>query len=306
MTTVVFIGAVGRSGTTLLERTLATAGDTVALGEMVHIWNRSVRDDERCGCGAAFSECPFWVAVGARAFGGWDTIDLAALADDRRAVDRNRYIVWLLAPRIAPRAFREAHARLVTVLDALYTAIGDIAVDGHPEVRVVVDSSKHPSYLFLIRSLPAHDVRLLHVVRDPRGVSHSWARRVARPETGEPMEQLGTMRACARWTSHNLLFQLAGMVGVRRRRLAYEHFIEDPASLGRAVDRLVERPAATLAITGADIALGTDHTVSGNPVRFASGVTTVRADDSWRRDMSRRRKIVVSALTTPLRQLYAR
>ena len=36
---------------------------------------------------------------------------------------------------------------------------------------VVVDASKHPSYYFLLRRLADHDVRLLHVVRDPRGVA---------------------------------------------------------------------------------------------------------------------------------------
>ncbi len=60
MSTIVFIGAVGRSGTTLLERTLATGHGVVALGEMVHVWHRGLEQDEPCGCGEPFSECPFW------------------------------------------------------------------------------------------------------------------------------------------------------------------------------------------------------------------------------------------------------
>jgi hypothetical protein len=306
VTSIVFIGAVGRSGTTLLERTLSTAGNTIALGEMVHLWDRAVRDNERCGCGVDFDMCPFWIEVGDRAFGGWDRVDLEQLAADRRAVDRNRYIPWLLVPRLAPGSFREAHARLVSVLDHLYTAIDATAQAHHADVGYLVDSSKHPSYLFVLRALPNHDVRLLHIVRDPRGVSHSWARHVARPETGEPMEQLGVLRACARWTSHNLLFQIAGLFGVRRRRLAYERFTADPARLGRVVDELVERPYSPLAIDGSAVTLGLDHTVSGNPMRFSSGVVTIRSDESWRQGMGRGRRIVVTALTTPLRQLYGR
>lgn len=306
MTTIVFIGAVGRSGTTLLERTLATAPCATALGEMVHVWERGVHADESCGCGEPFSRCPFWTEVGRRAFGGWSALDLAAVDADRRAVDRNRYIPFLVVPRLAPASFKAAHARWVDVLDRLYTAIGEVAAESTAD-PVVVDSSKHPSYLFLLRAMPHHDVRLLHTVRDPRGVAHSWAKAVARPENGEPMEQLDTARAWARWTSHNLLFQLAGWTGMRRVRMSYERFTRDPMAIGRAVDRLLDRPGAmALAVDGADVALGLDHTVSGNPMRFQSGTVTVRSDEAWRRDMPRLRRAVVGLLTTPLRQVYAR
>lgn len=305
MSTIVFIGSVGRSGTTLLERTLATSPELIALGEMVHLWDRGVRDREPCGCGADIIECPFWGEVGRRAFGGWDRIDLGALAADRAAVDRNRYIPFLLAPRLAPGRFRAAHARLRDVLERLYAAIRDVTAEQHGHEVVLVDSSKHPSYLFLLRTLRESDVRVLHVVRDPRGVAHSWAKQVARPETGDAMEQLGTLRACARWTSHNLLFQLAGWIGLRRTRLPYERFTRDPTTLADGAARLIGRPVE-LAIDGSDVVLGIDHTVSGNPMRFQQGTVSIRPDEAWRAAMPARRRRLVGTLTTPLRQVYAR
>jgi hypothetical protein len=338
MSTIVYIGAVGRSGTTLLERTLATSPHTIALGEMVHLWDRSVRDGESCGCGVPFADCPFWTDVGRRAFGGWEGVDIDRIGADRRIVDRNRFIPFLIVPRMAPAAFRQARDRLVDVLDRLYAAIDDVAsarpitgsdtgigagwdtgvvtgIDTGSETAsdmVIVDSSKHPSYLFLLRGLPSHRLHLLHVVRDPRGVANSWARTVVRPESGDEMEQLGTARAVLRWTSHNLLFQLAGLVGVPRRHLSYERFTNDPAELGRRVDALLmsARSHVTashqLAVDGATVELGCDHTVSGNPMRFRTGPVVIRSDDSWRGNMPRRLQLVVGAFTTPLRQLYAR
>ncbi len=306
---VVYIGAVGRSGTTLLERTLATSPHAIALGEVVHLWDRSVRDGEPCGCGEPIRSCPFWGRVGELAFGGWDTVDLDQLAADRRRVDRNRYIPFLLVPRLAPASFREAHRRLLDVLERLYAAIETVALDGGFR-PVLVDSSKHPSYLFVLRGLRDRDVRLLHVVRDPRGVAPSWARRVDRPEDGAEMERLGTLRAIGRWTSHNLLFQLAGLAGIRRVRLPYERFTEEPLELGLAVDDLLGGArlgvAETLQVDGTSVILDTDHTVSGNPMRFSAGVVSIRADHGWRAAMPRRRQIVVATLTTPLRQGYAR
>jgi hypothetical protein len=306
VSTIVFIGAVGRSGTTLLERTLATAPRIVALGEMVHLWHRGLEQDEPCGCGARFSECPFWTAVGQSAFGGWSNVDVAAVNRDRRTVDRNRRLPFLIARWLAPRGFRAAHGRLVAVLDAVYTAAHDVASEGRDDV-VLVDSSKHPSYLFLMRSLPHHSVRLLHVTRDPRGVVNSWSKFTLRPESGTAMEQLGTAKGCARWVSHNLLFQLAGLVGVRRQRLAYETFNRDVTALGRAVEPLLDdgRPVA-LDVVGSTVTLGTDHTVSGNPMRFQHGSIDVRPDERWRTTMPKRRQRLIATVTTPMRQVYSR
>jgi hypothetical protein len=310
MTDILYIGAVPRSGTTILERTLATGRKSFALGEVVHLGERGVKSDEPCGCGEKFSECRFWSAVGDRAFGGWDTDEFESFQRDRRTVDRHRYIPLMLMPQLAPRSFRDALRRYVEVLDRMYTAITDTAADHGQRVDVLIDSSKHPSYLFLLRALPSHRVHLLHVVRDPRGVANSFARLVYRPETGRPMAKLmatGTARVVGRWTAHNLLLQAAGWLGVPRRRLSYERFTDDPSLLARTVDELLG-PDATgaFAIDGSQVTLGTDHTVSGNPVRFTAGTVTIRPDDSWRREMSPARLALIAVLTTPLRQVYAR
>lgn len=308
MTALVYIGAVGRSGTTLLERTLATAPHAIALGEVVHLWERSVRDGEPCGCGATVAECPFWSTVGQRAFGGWDQVDVEEILRLRHSVDRNRYIPWLVVPKIAPKKFRHSLNRLTSTLEQLYSAISETAREGGGGDVVVIDSSKHPSYLFLLRSLTVVDVRLLHVVRDPRGVAHSWSRSVSRPETGDSMEQLGTSRAIARWTSHNLLFQLAGLTRTPRRRLSYEQFTEDPRQVGHCVDELCSTDffASGIDVDQSCVTLSADHTVSGNPMRFRSGPTQIRSDQAWRDAMPRGTRRLVSTFTTPLRQLYSR
>jgi len=304
VTKVVFIGAVGRSGTTLLERTASTAPHMIALGEVVHLWDRSLAAGEPCGCGLAFVDCPFWSAVGECAFGGWRHVDIDRITADRRAVDRNRYIPFLLAPRFAPRHFREAHDRSVSILERLY---GGISAASGLDSPVLIDSSKHPSYLFLLRSVPGLDLRLLHVVRDPRGVAHSWLKVVTRPESGEPMERLGIVRACLRWTSHNLLFRFADAVGLPTVRLAYEQFTTNPLTLGHAIDELLpgDHGPLKLAVIDHTVELGADHTVSGNPMRFADGPVIIRSDEEWRNSMPRGSRLVVSVLTTPLRLLWA-
>ena len=55
VTRVLYIGGLGRSGTTLLERILGELPGACALGEVVHLWDRDVRADERCACGGTGS-----------------------------------------------------------------------------------------------------------------------------------------------------------------------------------------------------------------------------------------------------------
>src|SRR6266545_3862920 len=78
-TQVLYLGGLGRSGTTLLERLLGELPGAISLGEVVHLWERGVVDGERCGCGKSFRDCAFWNEVGQAAFGGWDHVDIERL-----------------------------------------------------------------------------------------------------------------------------------------------------------------------------------------------------------------------------------
>ncbi|GFJ89664.1 hypothetical protein [Phytohabitans rumicis] len=47
---------------------------------------------------------------------------------------------------------------------------------------VVIDSSKHSALAHCLRWVPGLDLRVVHVVRDARGVAYSWTKTVVRPE----------------------------------------------------------------------------------------------------------------------------
>ena len=95
---VIYLGGLGRSGSTLVERLLAELPGVCSVGEVVHLWQRGVVEDERCGCGEPFGGCGFWREVGQAAFGGWDRLDVGRVAELRGAVDRTRHIPLLAAP----------------------------------------------------------------------------------------------------------------------------------------------------------------------------------------------------------------
>lgn len=287
---VIFLGGLGRSGTTLLERLLGELPGVVPLGEVVHLWERGVLAGEPCGCGRAFAACAFWQEVGERAFGGWTPTLARRILTLRHRVDRTR------------RLARIAHADLPEYVRA-YSRIYQAAAETR-SAATVVDSSKHASLAHcLVRA--GVDVRVVQVVREPRAVAHSWRKTVARPEDGRPMTRWGPARTAVHWTAQNLALELLAARGARVVRVRYEDLLAAPhdtltdlvSELGLPVPRLPFLHGTTAYLT-------TVHTASGNPMRFTAGRVELARDDAWLRALPRCHQGLVSALTWPLRVRY--
>jgi hypothetical protein len=300
---VLYIGGLGRSGTTLIERLLGELPGMCALGEVVHLWQRDIRDDERCGCGAAFSACDFWDAVGERAFGGWHQVDVYRVLALRETVERTRHI-----PRLAAARLPEDHVELIEEYAGYYSAIYEAAamVSG---AGVVIDSSKHSALAHCLRWSPGLDLRVVHVVRDARGVAYSWTKTVVRPEAGggSEMTRYSPARSAMLWNAHNAAFGLLARRGVPVRRVRYEQFLADPR---RGLRELAG--FAGLDVSTADLDFVTEehaelkpvHSAAGNPMRFTVGQVPLRRDDTWRSALPPTQRRLVGAVCAPLLRAY--
>jgi hypothetical protein len=298
VTRVLFLGGLGRSGTTLVERVLGELPGVCALGEVVHLWQRDLLDDERCGCGFQFSACRFWQEVGELAFGGWSRVDARHVLALQAAVERTRHV-----PRLASGLLNdwrpEWHAQVVEYAGyhaRVYTAAATVA-----GARVVVDSSKHSALAHCLRWAGELDLRVVHMVRDARGVAHSWTKRVARPESDgtDEMTRYSPSRSALLWDAHNAAFGLLARRGVAVRRIRYEEFLADPRRMIRELATfaglsLADSDLSFLGDAHAD--LGPAHSAAGNPMRFTVGQVQLRRDDAWVRALAPRRRRLVSVL----------
>ena len=301
MTRVLFIGGLGRNGSTLVDRVLGQTPGVVAVGELVFLWQRGLLAGERCGCGRPLRDCPFWTEVGERAFDGWDRLDVAAIGRLQHAVDRNRYIPLMRWPWLSSR-YRRRRDRYAGLMSRLYDAI---AVTSGAEL--VVDSSKHASTAALVSRVPGVEATVVQLLRDPRGVAWSWSKRVGRPDTGDTpseMARLGPVRVALRWQAYNLL--LAWVRPPGPSVLRYEDFADRPAHAARQLLRGAGMPGPFLPqfVGERTVKLATDHTVAGNPLRFATGELEIRADDEWRVAMPRWRRALVTGLAFPTNIRY--
>jgi hypothetical protein len=296
-----YIGGFGRSGSTLVERILGQIPGFCSAGEVVFIWQRGLVENQLCGCGAAFSDCDFWTRVGKTAFGGWDQIDGAEMVALQHQVDRNRYIPAMVVPRLRPGA-AAALDRYTDALSRLYRGIREVSGD-----RVVIDASKHASTAYLLRRVPGLDLRVVHLVRDARGVAYSWTKEVRKPEVADGyMPIYRPSSSGLQWLSYNLLFDAFGVLD-DSMVLRYEESLADPRG---TVERILahageHRAAEDLSfLHGGWVELGVDHTVAGNPMRFHQGRLDLRLDEAWRQQLPERDRRVVSALTFPLQARY--
>jgi hypothetical protein len=302
---VVYIAGSGRSGSTLLERTLGEIPGFVNVGELIDLYRRTAEHGERCGCGQAFAQCPFWSGVGERAFGGWQEHKLTATHRLQGKVARQRRMPRLLAMRLAGARFRAEVADYGVSYASLYGAIAAEA-----GAACVVDASKWPvQALALARA--GLDVRVIHLVRDVRGVAYSVGKRdVSRPHAvagTDLMTHWSPAEAAARWVAVQSQAGMLRWCGLPVTRMRYEEFARSPRqAVAAALDGIgLPAPPAHLAHVGdGRVVLGTSHGLSGNPSRFTGGEITLRADETWRARMPRRDRLVVTAIGLPLMLWY--
>jgi glycosyltransferase involved in cell wall biosynthesis len=296
---VIYIAGSGRSGSTILERTLGEMPGFVNVGELIDLFWRVAPRSERCGCGQVFASCPFWTGVGARAFGGWESEHLAAVHRLQSRVARQRHLPRLVALSHSGRDFRADVTSYGRDYASLYQAIAAEAGADY-----IVDASKRPAQaLALARS--GIDVRVIHLVRDVRGVAYSLSKHVTRPHAvaeTDVMSHRTPAGAAARWVACQSEVALLGPCGLPVTRMRYEDFVTQPRrSIEQALTELglPSGPSDLSHIGDGQIFLGRSHGLSGNPSRFREGAVTLQADELWRSEMSARDRRIVTAIGLP-------
>ena len=298
-TRVLYIGGAGRSGSTLLGRVIGSADDVFAGGELRYIWDRGLRDNQLCSCGAPFRSCPFWSEVFQKAFGGFDWLDATSMLQAQKQVDRLRYIPLLTHPRLRTPAFGDRLDRYCEAMGRLYDAIRMVS-----RASLIVDSSLDPSYAFFLAANPAIELELIHLVRDSRAVAFSWQRRRPRPEIHSRVEYVprwSVSHASRNWLVANLLVARLARLGTPSARVRYEDYTSDPSAVHDRLGELFALPAPALAAGAFELETPTDeHLIAGNPMRFDKGPIRIQPDDEWTRCTTPSAFVAATLYTWPL------
>lgn len=292
---VVYVIGKGRSGSTLLDDVLGSLPGVTSLGEVRRLWDRHDEPGYTCTCGLGVRDCPVWgPAIRAAAGKGAGSVD--HLAREQAAVHAWWRLPATISGHVSPRgaAFGQALGRLYESIAA------------STDATTLVDSSKWPAHVGLFGGVPDVEPWILHLVRDPRAVAHSYTR--VRSGTGQlEMPRFGPIHSATSWMARNLASEaVARSVDPERRfRLRYEDLAASPRETLR-------RLGSWLRVDGSEapwvddrtLHLGPAHLVGGNPRRFDRGDVVIQPDDAWRRRADSRAVNAVAALTRPLRGRY--
>ena len=303
---VLFIAGIGRSGSTLLDRLLGSAPKLHSGGEIGGVWTQGLVCDRLCSCGVRFSVCPFWQAVGSSSFSSLQTHEVDAIVSYLDRVLPTKKMWLLLSRRTRRRLVRSAPANFFEMTSRLYQGI--LAVSTR---QVVVDSSKLATYLMLLTLVPSADVRVVHLVRDPRAVMHSWLKlQVADPDGRSSMPRCGVATSIVLWLINNAAVEwIAQQLALPYVRVRYEDLVRDPSQVVRKLWSEFAMGNTELGCVEADppncegVDFGVIHSISGNPMRFRQGRALIVEDADWKADPKLRRAIV-AAITLPLRWRY--
>lgn len=308
---VVYIAGIGRSGTTLLNRVLGRVDGWFAGGEVMHFFGRGLAAGELCACGRSVPRCRVWGRVGRRVRREADLDDPGAVDELRHRLTEGAAVGVPFLPW-RPGGLEGRLEGYRDLLGHLYRAI--LRVTGS---RVVVDSSKNASYARILAEVPGIRLRILHLVRDSRGVAHSLGQLTRRPGArgdGDHLDRRGPAVGSVLWSAANVLAEASRARADGYVRLRYRDFVRTPAP---ALERLFSSwngvparldaggpPATIPGLRDDSVELGVQHLLAGNPMRSRTGRIRLEEDLRWRRSMPRLSRGLVTALTLPLLVRY--
>lgn len=296
------VGA-GRSGTTVLASILGEIEGFATAGELRWLWARGIIEGRPCGCGESPARCELWAPVIERTLSAIRPRTVEDIVASQRELAHRHNLPRLLRTVDGSDDGWQALRLVREVNLSACTALADVT-----GARVVIDTSKRPLDAAVFAGLWDLDHYVLHLVRDPHAVVHSW-RRTKTFTTAGRTRTMGTRRlpsTVRRWTANCRSAEALRrrIPGPRWLHLRYEDFAAEPRSAVERIMELLEESNRAPFENDHTVLLQPNHIVAGNPSRFTTGSVTIKIDDDWRRQMPRQDRLLVDLATMPFLVRY--
>lgn len=272
---IVAISGSGRTGSTLLSLLLSQNKSIFNLGQLRDLW-AAWGLDAPCSCGQPLRGCPVYSVVIREVFGAPPDTALQSMRGEMKSFFRDaaRLRDWSDSAAVAGLAGRHAAflARLGTFLDALQRTTG--ASD-------FIDASKSPEMALALALTTGTDLRVLNLVRDPRAIAVSWARRRRRVFAGWEFSRTWAQR-------QRVLSRWSRTLGTRFIEVRYEDFAADARATVERVQRwgeLAQAPQVFQSSDRATISWVDQHLYPPANERILAeraGEVTIAPADDWR------------------------
>jgi hypothetical protein len=286
--TLVFIMGDVRSGSTVLSVVLGNHPQIESVGELPR-WpafrgcpkegNQKVEDHE------------FWRLVREAYSDPGPPFDFSRLATVEEAVEAHHNFWKLLLGRLDPALEAEYKQHLLRLLEAIRSV---------SDKNVILDSAKKPARAYMLLRCPGLRVRIIHLVRDPRGSLWSQMKRDVEQKHKRPYVAL------LHYSIKNTMSEIVRISAPSDTvlRVRYEDLALQPVReferIGRFMDLSMEPVIARLE-AGQPFAV--PHLIDGNRIRREQQIQ-LQLDGEWQERLSRKHRLLSALLTFPLFVAY--
>jgi hypothetical protein len=290
----VYLSSVSRSGSTLLAFLLNAHPEIASIGELT-----GPHSTRYCSCGELFEACDFWARVGDGMHERGMVFDPYAFGT-RIVWGDNKWLRQLRTGSLGSRrltSLRDAVFQLspgyraqVRELVSRNIAVAEIVREISGK-RVFLDTSKHYSRIKYLQKYADVDLRVIHLVRDVRGVVASILRKYDTPAS----------HVARLWVKRNrqIYQQLQVLSDDQRILVRYEDLCSDPLSTLRQLHEFcgVEVQGELLDFRRVP------HHIVGNAMR-RGGSSEIRQDLRWKDELSERQLEEIDRITAGERRVY--
>ena len=272
---IIYLLGAGRSGTTMLTTVLNNHPKIFAVGEM-HQFLDYVKDNKDCSCGAFLTDCLFWSQI-------LQEIDVSKINNPEVVSFSNE----LEKHYNIPRHFinRVPNRSYSTIIDTVFETI-----NRKVETPWILDSSKYIARYLLLKKNKNLNVKGIYMVRDIRGVIHSFGKNVQTPK--KPLQ------AITYYCLINLWGELVNAFHRQVIKIRYEDFVDNPESVLKKIETHVFGEASLAPLKLKENTFDIPHIIAGNRLRSEKKIA-IKKDIAWKENINRTKQIMYYILAFP-------
>lgn len=284
-----YIAGTGRSGSTLLDRILGGSESVIGCGELSFLFEvyRKHRDT-KCGCQNKIRDCKVWAYV----FEQLESkLSFQKKYEHYEKSSQNIEQSWPYKKIVKSQILNDYD----TYNRLLFKSISEVA----PDCKFILDSSTTGRFsLFRPLALSRYcgqKVYMVHLTRDPRGLSYGF---LSKPANSRTKEWINTGPAgiytYTKWLATNVLTLLQSFFvpGVQYYYLNYDEFMADPLRILKEIEHHFDIDSVVYREEEGHIGFsGRSHQMTGNIAVLHQDPLRLHADSKWQDNLPRSHKI---------------
>jgi len=303
-----YIASIGHSGSTLLESMLGAHSQIATCGE-IHILPHEIAKGGilPCSCGKSILECQFWIKIQQR---------VNPLQQDKPQIhffrEQHNAGHTVRLERLGDFSKRKLSSQTMENIETygknnykVFKSFLDLMQEiSGSDLKWVVDASKDPYRLLWLTRSNLFNIKVLHVVKNPRAFAYSMLKRLPKNEINLFHKRLyETTRQSLKWSIENYLISQVAKNHLHTSDyflVNYEEFATKPTETFKKICDVIGCDFEEQAVI--NFRKGNIHTIAGNPMRYRD--EGIVLDEKWQNALPLSSRRLAEMLTLLNRSHY--